>query len=34
MLLVQSFYGKMGGNLKQIATQTVKTVSSTEKCAL
>jgi len=32
--LVQSFYEKKRVNLKQIATQTVKTVSSTEKFAL
>jgi len=32
--LVQSFYEEKGVNLKQIATQMIPTVSSTEKCAL
>ncbi len=33
-LIVQSFYEEKGVNLKQIATQMIPTVSSTEKCAL
>ncbi len=32
--IVQSFYEEKGVNLKQIATQMIPTVSSTEKCAL
>ncbi len=34
ILIVQSFYEEKGVNLKQIATQMIPTVSSTEKCAL
>ena len=33
-IIVQSFYGNLGVNLKQIATQTLQAVSGTEKCAL
>ena len=32
--LVQELYGEFGINLKQIATQTLSTVSYTEKCTL
>ena len=34
VLIVQSFYDNMRVNLKQIATQTLSTVSGTEKCPL